>query len=149
MNKKPPTNILKALTAKALQSQKIYFDYGGDAASVHILATLFKWPDATLSALDLRDDSDESYDQYIADISDIMLYPLRILAEAMLDRYNIKDPIRSRYMPTISAKIDNKNIEEILTQREMLIQTIKDIEEANDAKNRDSGDNKQENFHTR
>lgn len=146
--KKAQTANLKALISKALQSMKIYTDFGGEACGIDVLASLFKWPDVTLGIIDIIDGVEGAEEQAIQDIGQIMLRPLMALSAALLAAIDPKVPasVHSNYEQMISAPVDFKDISSIVNKRDVLVSAITELTVLMEKKNenRDSGSGKQE-----
>lgn len=125
--KKAQTASLKALMSKALQSMKIYTDFGGDAGGVDVLASLFKWPDVTYSIINIIDGVEGAEEQAIEDIGQIMLRPLMAISMALLSSVELSEESRKTHKQNIDRVVDFKNIQDIVDKRETLVLTITEL----------------------
>jgi hypothetical protein len=147
MKKNQTTATLKALISKALQSMKIYADFGGDSCGIDVLASLFKWPDVTISVINILDDVEGAEEQAISDIGQIMLKPLMALSSALLSSVELSKESREVHERNINATVDFKNVKDIVNKRESLVFTITELTALRGKQNEDrnSGGDEQEN----
>jgi len=143
---KAQTANLQALISKALQSMKIYTDFGGDSLNINVFATIFKWPDVTLGIIDIMDGIDGAEERVIEDINRIMLNPLMALSLALLESTkNIDQAKREWFERAINLQVDFKNVKESVGKRNSLVDIISKLSDLREESNedRDSGTGQQ------